>query len=854
MWGTNSPGGNLTVQISLDQKQSIRYEIKTKGKLQAFGSLGMDTSLEDFTQGLVFISEEKTEEIYEAYCLPAGKKDSYENHYIQTKITFRKGGINLILEMRAYDNGAAFRYLIPGEHETVEIREESTDFCFLNDCKDVWLQELVATYEAPYLRSGWKHEMCGKRYGMPALMKCGHDGPWIMVNEAAVLNRSGDYCISHLLGTTEHRLQLEYALEENGLPMNVRLPFASPWRYLLVADTLDDVVNSTLNYNLNPPSEVEDISWIKPARALWQWWINDTGPQVYTEVMEYVDFAASMGFEAVLADAGWDGTWMERFCCYAHSKGISPWLWTAMIDVNTREKAEHLFHEWKSWGADGVKIDIIENDSAATAGWYKMTADIMAKEQLMVNYHGCTKPMGEGRTWPHFVAAEGIMGLEYYKWSDQPNAEHNCTVPFIRNVVGPMDYTPVGFTNKNRNTSMAHQMALAVVFESGYTHYAASIYNLEAWKGTDFLRRLKPRYDGLRLLSGYPGDHVTMLRWVKESEEFMIGCICNEKRTLSLKLDFLGEGEYEAEIYYDDRFGERVLCKQRKVRRETVLNIPMIQHGGAGIYISRSVQPLVNVCPDGYMSEDYYEIQANEARAIQGSSHGVISDEDSTQVLRLAGEAEFICKDRLTGGLESIRLFYRCQEDFLLRISDGMTTVCERIPASGEALVLSTYTVVFPFAEGPVNLMLERMQGGIPLIDKIRIIQNNPKRMRKIPMESALISGAGTITNDPWGGHQLIGAESGTKIRFNNIQVPDAGEYILGICYYAASTGTAVVSINDNERVSAKLSGVGKWNSTKEGDLIKREVIVKLKEGGNDIELVTDEPLPPLKELRVVKV
>lgn len=852
MWKIVSPGEKLDIHLKLDHKGSILYEVSLNHRLCAQGTLGIDTSLGDFRENLQFAAIGNLEEIRESYSLPAGKKDVYENHCMETRLQFAREGIPLILAVRAYDNGAAFRYEIPVEGEHFSVKRESTDFCFPEEFNQVWLQDWVPTYEAPYNRTAWGPDHDGRHYGMPVLVSGGPGEPWIMVNEAAVLNQCGNYCVSHVLGTSGSRLALEFAPEEKGQPVPSSLPFQSPWRYLLVEEDLNEMVNSTLNYNLNPPSVIEDTGWIQPARSLWAWWINDTGAQVYTEIKDYVDFADAMGFEAVVVDAGWNETWIRQFCGYAHERNVSPWLWTAMQDVDTEEKANHCFPLWKSWGIDGVKIDIFENDSAHTAWQYSMMAEIMAREKLMVNFHGCTKPMGEGRTWPHFIAAEGIMGLEYYKWSDLPDAEHNCTVPFIRNVAGPMDYTPTGFSNENRNTSMAHQMALPAVFESGCTHFAASVYQLEGWTGTGFLCRLKPKYDGLRLLSGYPGNHVAMLRWVKDTEEYVIGCICNQQRTMHLALDFLPEGEFEAEIYTDDRFGEEILYERKNVTKESTLILRMTEHGGAGVYIARRIEPLVNLKPEGYMCGRYIEIPSEKAGPRMGSRHDVVSAERPVPVLALENSAEFICEEDIPEGNATVRLFYRADEDFLLRMTDGISSVSFRVPSSGHGLVLSTYSAVFHFAGGPVKLRFERLKGCVPRIDKIRIIQNTPPWEMKLPVESGILCGGGAFLPDPWGGWKLGGMEEGALLRMENIMLPEKGEYILRIHYYSGPTGSVRVRLNEKQEFTAKLAGISKWSSTKEGDLLASEILVPLEKGANTIQLAAGQAMPELKSLIII--
>ncbi len=640
MWKIASPSGALVVTVLQGPIGELLYMVEKYGTpVTEECRLGLRTDLGDFTRGLCFQSLQIAQ-IHETYSIPAGKKAVYTNNANETALRFMKDDIPFVLRVRAYDEGMAFRYEIPLEGKPLSVHSETTEFRFPESFDTLWLQEWVASYEAPYNHAAWGIQHKDRHFGMPSLIYSQKSECWVMINEANVLNTNGSYCISHLKGTADRRLLLEFAPEEHGRPIPSPLPFASPWRLLVVEDSLNGIVNATLNYNLNPPSVIEDTSWIKPVRALWAWWSSDMGAQLYSEAKQYVDFAAAMGFEAVVLDALWDETWIKEFCAYAHARNVSPWLWTAMQKIDTYDKASYFLPLWKSWGIDGVKIDFFENDSRHTAWQYQMMADIMKVQKLMINFHGSTKPMGEGRTWPHFMTAEGIMGLEHYKWSNMPNAEHNCTVPFIRNAAGPMDYTPVGFSNKNRNTSLAHQIALAAVFDSGCQHYSASIFHLEPWEGTNFLRRLKPKYDGVRVLSGFPGDHVALLRWVEKTEEYIVGCITNLNRTLRLSFDFLPEGEFEAEIYGDNRFGNAIVYEKISVNRDTVRDIVMPEHGGAGIYIARKVKPLEYGMIGGYMGGQAYTILAEAARVLHGSE--LVSLSDKQNAILLNHSAEFV--------------------------------------------------------------------------------------------------------------------------------------------------------------------------------------------------------------------
>lgn len=854
MWKLQSPGGKLSITVEQSERGGLCYTVERNGRpVTEKNALGISTSLGDFTTGLVFEGRE-TGSVDEAYSIPAGKKAVYVNRANELALSFRLGATPFLLRVRAYDEGAAFRYEIPAEGKTLLVNCEATDFRFPDTYDRLWLQDWVASYEGPYNSTVWGVGHAGRHYGMPALLYSETCESWVMINEANVLNTNGSYCISHLKGTAGRRLTLEFAPEEKGIPIESTLPFRSPWRLMVIEDSLDGLVNATLNYNLNPPSVIEDTSWIKPVRALWAWWASDKGAQLFSEAMQYVDFAAAMGFEAVVLDAGWDQSWIRAFCAYAHERDISPWLWTAMQSIDTPEKAGKYLPLWKSWGIDGVKIDFFENDSRRTAWQYNMMADIMKEQKLMINFHGSTKPMGEGRTWPHFMTAEGIMGLEHYKWSDMPNAEHNCTVPFIRNAAGPMDYTPTGFSNGNRNTSMAHQMALAAVFDSGCQHYSSSIFHLEAWEGTNFLRRLKPKYDGVKVLSGYPGSHVAILRWVEGTQEWIIGCIANESRTLRLRFDFLPEGEFEAELYGDNRFGNAITYEKFKVDRSGVRDIVMPEHGGAGMYITKEIKPLKKGLCQGYMSDRHFEYDAGSARVLHGSE--LVELSPGSGGILLNGGAEFMIGDMPASRRYTLRFFYSSEEPWEAEVTDGKNTVRTTLPSSGARGVFIASQMTMPLEEGPAVLVVRRLSGGSPVLDKLRVIDNRPPEAITLSADIGIVSGGAELMKTGTGEYKAVGLGMGGELVFDNVMLPEKGAYILRINYYAGISGSANVVINGGaEPVPAKLSGIGMWGATKKNELLGRELLVELERGKNSIRLYNvEEPLPHLHDIVLQRV
>lgn len=839
MWTLDSPNKELKVMIEQQGDGSLRYCVSKHGKkVIEESSMGICTDLGDFTEGLLFEKEER-DSIQEEYSIPVGKKEVYTNHAQELALCFRAHESEFTVRLRAFDDGMAFRYEIrTSGKDSFLVKRENTEFRISKNCDKLWLQDWIPTYEGPYNARNWDKSINGQPFGMPSLFFSETDGEWIMLNEANVINTNGSYCSCHLVGNENRCMSVGFAPEEKGKPVKTRLPFQSPWRYAVAADNLDELVNSTINYNLNPPSVIEDTSWIKPGRALWSWWEDMNGAQLYLESRNYVDMAAAYGFEGLTLDCGWDACWVKDLCEYAHEKNVQIWIWTAMQRLDTREKAEELIPLWASWGVDGLKIDFFENDSQHTMWQYNMLADLMIQYKLMINFHGSVKPMGEGRTWPNFMTAEGIMGMEHYQWSDLPNSLHNCTVPFTRNVAGPMDYTPTAFSNlKNRNTTMGHQLALPVVFDSGLTNYALALRFMEGWKGTDFLRRTKNHYQGVKVLSGYPGDHAAILRYT--DTEWLIGVITSPKKVVNLSLDFLGEGEYEAEIYEDSAKGEMISRTCRKVRAEDVLELSLLANGGAGVYITRKLEPLSFGICSGYMSDSYTEYPGKDAKMLQGSEK--VEWDEETAGFVLNGAAEFYGKAEETKNY-SLRLFYAAEEPWVMEFTCGNFTATVKMPASTAIRTFITHEIIIPVNAGDFTFRMKRISGKAPAVWKLKLIDNDPFIPIAYGIREENLCGGGEITCVD-GTAVATGLGWDAELRFNEVMVPAAGRYILRIIYAAGDCRDISIQANDGEVINTYLHSTSGWEFPTWEYVGEKEVLIDLQEGKNRIRMFNDHGL-----------
>lgn len=848
MWHIVSPKGLLRVEVWQNPQGGLYYRV-TKDSVPVLdeSALGISTGIGEFTQNLVYVKREDRS-IRESYSLPAGKKTVYENHAEEMALFFRLKEKPFVLRVRAFDEGMAFRYEIPeGEGDSICINHETTEFHFPKECGRLWLQDLIKTYEGPYNRHTWEDGLLGQDYGMPGLFHISAAGTWMLVSEANVLNTHGSYCSCHLKGTGERSFSVAFAPEEKGKPISSPLPFQSPWRLIAITSSLDELLNTTLNYNLNPPSVIEDTSWVRPGRTLWAWWEYENGAQLYSESKSYVDFAAAMGFEAVTLDCAWDLSWLKEFCDYAHKRNVKVWVWTGMQRIDTLEKAQTHIPLWASLGVDGLKVDFFENDSRHTMEQYNMIADVMIKHRLMINFHGATKPMGEGRTWPNFMTSEGILGLEHYKWSNMPNALHNCTVPFTRNVVGPMDYTPVGLSNLNRNTTPAHQLALPVVFESGAAHYSMSLYYMEAWLGTRFLRRTKAKYDGLEVLSGYPGDHAAILRYIKD--EWFIGVITVNKQTVSLPMDFLSEGEFEAEIYEDDDKGEMLVMRRIKVTKDDVLSLNLLAAGGTVLYIARKIEEPGYGIRSGYMSGRYAEYPGSRAKMLRGSEP--VRWNEELNGLQLNGAASFEVSVTQTKRY-TLRFFYASEGAWELEAAHGRHITRERMVSSSGCRTFITHELSMVLEKGENKLLISRLSGAIPAILKLRVIDNNPPEAILFGADKAVLTGDAELIRADTGEYEAVGLGFESQMRFEDVVLTEDGRYILRVDYCGGESRGISIKANGQDTVHTYLHSTAGWGFPVWNKPEGKEILITLKKGRNTIRLFNEKG--PMSHIRGIAI
>lgn len=613
-----SPNGRLTLSTTLEEG-ALSYTVAKDGVTVIENSpIGALLSNVDLTSRLtvraVNYGEKDT-----SYTLPAFKKSLCIDRCKTLAIKLEKDGYPLTFEARAYDDGAAFR-LVFCEDETLVA--EKVAFTVPESTRSVYATKFRFSYEDEYNRVPLS-DLHQNLWSFPILLESG-SGVWGLITEAAVFGDYGGSILSSVKGA-RRCLNITPPPDDFGVP---NLPVETPWRVIL-AGTLDEIVNSNTLENLNSPCVVEDTSFIKPGMVAWSWMVENNSPKDFYRQRDYIDFAAEMGWPYSLDDGGWKQAKVNipALVSYGKQKGVGLWIWAHRRDLSDYQTADETLALWKSWGVVGVKIDFFESDTRERIALYDMLAELCAKHKLMVNFHGCTKPAGEIRRWPHILTREGVMGGENFQnYSTEyfvaPTARHNCTLPFTRGAVGPMDYTPVTYGTYRTGTTDAHQTALPIVFTSYLCHIGERPEILLKNPCAPFLKGLPTAWDESILLEGEPACYVTMAR--RSGEDWYIGGICaSRSRVATVDLSFLGEGEYKATLYKDgysdlravdlpigvmeptsqeqyDRW-ERITSRptshhhnlhlvdisELTVTKESVLEIPCVQDGGFAIKVEK---------------------------------------------------------------------------------------------------------------------------------------------------------------------------------------------------------------------------------------------------------------------------
>jgi alpha-glucosidase len=563
--------------------------------------LGLQRSDQDFSNDLTLMKAGRPLLIHENYIALHGKRSHCNNSANEVTLTFEnanKAVLNLII--RAYNDGVAFRYGFPGKEGSFMVTDELTSYIIPTEAKR-WMEKFDPANEALYRYI--KNDSLQQGWGYPALFNATDSACWYLIHEADV-NRS--YCasrLSNIVDKSQYKITFPESWEGDGDSQpQITLPWKSPWRVVIVG-SLADIVESTLIDDVSTSSLITKTDWIKPGVASWNYWSNNHGTKDYKVVCAFADLAAEMNWPYTLLDWEWDqmenGGNLEDALKYIKSKGIKPLLWynsgaskwvqtTPRDRMLTHESRIEEFSKLNKLGVAGVKIDFFLTEKQEMIKFYLDILEDAAPYQLMVYFHGCLVPRGWSRTYPHLMTYEGIRGAEWYNNGPEFTTtapEHNTIIPFTRNVVGPMDYTPVTFTNSQytHTTSYGHELALSVVFESGIQHMAdrPDGYLMLPDAARSFLKEVPNAWDNTRYLDGYPGKDILIAR--QKGNAWYIGGISSEnsEKVKRITFNYLPEGlKFRLMLISDGKHDKDLETNYFVVDKSSSVEVKMLRRGG----------------------------------------------------------------------------------------------------------------------------------------------------------------------------------------------------------------------------------------------------------------------------------
>lgn len=619
-----SPDGRL--EIGLEAGEKLRVSASFDGRpvlepseigLRVNGRTRLGRKAEILTS-----SKETVDETVDQVVQRKGAR--LRDHYNQLLVVF-DGGYSV--ELRAYNDGVAYRFITDLEGE-VTVDDETMALVFPKGSSSFFPEEesFMSHNERSYLDLPLS-EIDGDRFASLPVMFDVPEVARVVFTEADLYSYPAMYVeggSGEKMSATFPKYVLATRPADDGPDRNVEIVREAryiartegsrtyPWRVFVVSDEDTTFLESELVYLLSRPLELDDTSWIKPGRVAWDWYNAnivygvDFEAGINNETYKYyIDFASRFGIEYVILDEGWSASTTNLFepnpeidvpelVAYGAERNVEIILWSLWGPMDTN--APELFDLYSEWGVAGVKIDFMQRSDQYMVEYYERIAREAAKRELLVDYHGAFKPAGLRRALPNVISYEGVKGNENNKWSADITPEHNVTIPFIRMVAGPMDYTPGAMANANPRShainhyrpmgigTRAHEVAKYVVYESALQMYCDSPSRyLKELETTEFITRIPSVWDETVGLAGKTGDYVAIAR--RSGDTWFLGAMTDEnERTLEVELSFLGEGDFRAEVFKDgvnaSQFAEDYQLVEESVAAGDTLEIPMAAGGG----------------------------------------------------------------------------------------------------------------------------------------------------------------------------------------------------------------------------------------------------------------------------------
>jgi hypothetical protein len=629
-----SPDGNIRLSVNNRSDGSLAYDLSFKNKMViAPSQLGFALKLPELSLNRFDIITVDSSSMDETWKPVWGELSSIRNHYKELSVQVRDrsgSGIMMKIVFRVFNDGIGFRYEFPKQDKLnyFVIADEFTQFAMTGDHKTFWIPGDYDTNEFAYYTTrisqidatggGKAQEISAKTFydknaaQTPLMMKT-DDGLYINIHEAALVNYPA---MNLIIDKSSNIFRSHLVPDAVGNAAYLQAPAVTPWRTIITSDKAKDILASKTILNLNEPSKIKDVSWIKPAKFVGVWWEMHVGKSSWdysggqvgsqqatrvphgantANVKRYIDFAAKNGIPSVLVEGwntGWEdwfGNWKEdvfdfvtpypdfnvkELSAYAKSKGVKIIMHheTSASVTNYERWMDTAYRFMKKYGYDAVKTGyvgrIIPRGEHHDGQWmirhYVRVAQKTASYHIMVDMHEPVRPTGLQRTYPNWLACEAARGNEFNAWSVGNAPDHETILPFTRLMGGPMDYTPgifkikMSYYNPEKkeqvHTTLTKQLALYVTMYSPLQMAADLPENYEAHMDAfQFIKDVAVDWDDTKILDAEPGDYVIIARKAKGKASWFLGAITDENaRNFTTSLDFLDGGKKYVATIYHD--------------------------------------------------------------------------------------------------------------------------------------------------------------------------------------------------------------------------------------------------------------------------------------------------------------
>jgi len=610
-YSVRSPDENIYVAFKLEDNRPVYSIMKNDRTVLASSRLGL--RLDQDYSGTFKVIDHQTREINEAYETVWWKNKQVINHANELTVYLEEisdENKKLNITFRAYDDGVAFRYAFPEQDNLKEfmIEEDLSEFAFDDDY--LWWS---ANGERDNL-GPISLNILGESLFAPVVLQL-DDDLYIGIHEAAIY----DFANFKIKKSRQNTLQCDLQGASKG-----KAGMKTSWKAIIIGERPGDLIESNMLVNLNPPCKIDDTSWIKPGRSMWDWraW-GYTAPDGFTYGLNtpshkrHIDFAAKNNIQYLLMDADWYGPEfsensdptkankeidIEENMKYAKEKGVGIILY--LNDVGAQKFGlERVLKQFNEWGASGIKYGFMKASGQEKVLYTRKVVELCAKYRLTVNFHdNPIPPSGDERTWPNVMTREYCHSQADAKYSYYP--ETAVSSSFINLMAGPVDmcngwYAFDGAEVRPKvfkflpGTVAAENAKLIVVFSGVSVLPDAPEAYAKKSDMFDFIKKLPTSFDEFKVLDGHIERFISVAR--RSGENWYIGSLTTrESRTLNLKLDFLkSDARYKAYLYedapdthfLDNR--EAYQIRQLDVNSESIVNVELAPGGGNAIRIER---------------------------------------------------------------------------------------------------------------------------------------------------------------------------------------------------------------------------------------------------------------------------